>query len=302
MLLVYVDDARGEGGNVAHRSEVESDVTVVAVLLFAIVALLVPLGIPESHFVWRTIAAYLAIGSLLRFIEVARAPAAFRPGERVAIVLFLTDPRQVHRVQRRVLVRTWVEAVVLGTLGALGLYLAHSLADGAGPFGSAREIERSVVGVAGLLALSEGAQRLLDALAALFGAVLAPVHVAPSRSQSLAAGVLGPALEPRHRRLAAGAVLRAARSASGSRVAGIFAAFVASAIIHLYPTLIVLGAGPAAAIAGFFLAHGSLIAVEAPPPRAAVACRKRPGSRTCTCAFAVTAPLFTEAFLRSIGI
>ena len=86
---------------------------VVAVVLFAAAALFVPFGIPERHFVWRTVAAYLAIGSLLRFIEVARDPAAFRPAERLAIVLFLTDPRQVRRVPRRVLVRTWLEALVM---------------------------------------------------------------------------------------------------------------------------------------------------------------------------------------------
>jgi hypothetical protein len=118
-------------------------VAVVAVVLFATVALLVPFGIPESHFVWRTVASYVAMGSLLRFVEVACNPAAFRPAERVAIVVFLTDPREVRRVPRRVLVRTWLEALLLNALGAAALYFAHALADGAGPFGSVREIERA---------------------------------------------------------------------------------------------------------------------------------------------------------------
>jgi hypothetical protein len=272
--------------------------TVVGVILFATLALLVPFGIPESHFVWRTVAAYLAIGSLLRFIEVTRDPAAFRPSERIAIVLFLTDPRQVRRVPRRVLVRAWVEAFVFIALGALGFYLAHALADGTGPFGSVREIERSVVGGAGILALSEGAQRLFDGIAALFGAALAPVHVAPSRSQSLSE------FWGRRWNLVVGGWLRAHCYAPLARLGlprlGVLAAFVVSALIHVYPTFIAIGAGPAAAIAGFFLAHGALMVVEA---RLRVR-QWRPRGRIAYVygAFAVTAPLFTEAFLRSMGI
>jgi hypothetical protein len=273
-------------------------VAVVAVVLFAFVALLVPLGIPAHHFVWRTVAAYLAIGSLLRFIEVARDPAAFRPAERVAIVLLLSDPRQVRRVPRRVLVRTWLEALVLDAVGALGLYVAHALADGAGPFGSAREIARSAVGGAGLLAMSEGAQRVFDGMAALFGAALPPVHVAPSRSRSLSE------FWGRRWNLVIGGWLRAHCYAPLARLglprAGVVAAFVVSAFIHVYPTFIAIGAGPAAAIAGFFLAHGALMVLEA---RLRVR-RWSTGRRVAYVygAFAVTAPLFTEAFLRSMGL
>jgi hypothetical protein len=273
-------------------------VAVVAVALFATVALLVPFGIPERHFVWRTVAAYLAIGSLLRFIEVARDPAAFRPAERLAIVLFLTDPRQVRQVPRRVVVRTWLEAVALDALGALGLYLAHALADGAGPFGSVREIERSVVGGAGLIALSEGAQRLFDGIAGLFGRALAPLHIAPSRSQSLSE------FWGRRWNLVISGWLRAHCYAPLARLGlprlGVLAAFVASAVIHVYPTLIAIGAGPAAAIAGFFLVHGALMVMET---RLRVR-RWRPGGRVAYVygALVVTAPLFTEPFLRSMGL
>jgi hypothetical protein len=273
-------------------------VAVFAVVLVAIVALLVPFGIPESHFVWRTVAAYVAIGSLLRFVEVARNPGAFRPTERVAIVVFLTDPRQVRRVPRRVLVRRWLEALVLDALGALGLYLAHVLADGAGPFGSVREVERSLVAGAGLLALSEGAQRLFDGIAALFGVALPPVHVAPSRSQTLSE------FWGRRWNVVISGWLRAHCYAPLARLglprAGVLAAFLASALIHVYPTYIAIGAGPAAAIAGFFLAHGALMVIEA---RLRVR-RWRRGRRVAYVysALAVTAPLFTEAFLRSMGL
>jgi hypothetical protein len=273
-------------------------VAVVAVVLFAAAALFVPFGIPERHFVWRTVAAYLAIGSLLRFIEVARDPAAFRPAERLAIVLFLTDPRQVRRVPRRVLVRTWLEALVLDALGAVGLYLAHVLSDGAGPFGSVREIERSVVGGAALLVLSEGTQRLFDGIAALFGAALAPVHAAPNRSQSLSE------FWGRRWNLVIGGWLRAHCYAPLARLgfprAGVLAAFMTSAFIHVYPTFVAIGVGPAAAIAGFFLVHGALMIVEA---RLRMR-RWRLGGRLVYVygAFAVTAPLFTEAFMRSMGL
>jgi hypothetical protein len=273
-------------------------VTLLPIVLFAILALLAPWGIPESHFVWRTVAAYLAIGSLLRFIEVVRDPSAFRPVERVAIVLLLTDPRQVRRVARRVHVRKWLAALVLGAVGALGLYGAHALADGAGPFGSPREIARSLAGAAGLLVLSEGAQRFFDASGALFGVSLAPVHVAPSRSRTLAEF-----WGQRWNRVVGG-WLRAHCYAPLARLglprAGVVGAFAGSALIHVYPTFIAVGALPAAAIGGFFLAHGALMMAEA-------RLRVRgwpPGGRAAYVygTFAVTAPLFTEAFFRSIGI
>jgi hypothetical protein len=68
----------------------------------------------------------------------------------------------------------------------------------------------------------------------------------------------------------------------------------------VYPTYIAIGAGPAAAIAGFFLAHGALMVIEA---RLHVR-RWRPVRRAAYVysTFAVTAPLFTEAFLRSLGL
>lgn len=274
------------------------DVLVLALVPLAVAILAAPLGVPADHLAARTAIAYLAAGAVLRLVDVARAPATFRAADRVAMVLLLVDPRRTRRVAAGVRARLWIESLALGGVSVALLFAASRWHADEAPFASPRQYGRSVALVVALLAGAESTSRLLAAIAALFGRDVPALHVAPGRSRTLAE------FWGRRWNRLVGEWLREhcyqPLARAGLPRLGVLAAFAASALIHVYPTAIAIGAAPAVAIGSFFVAHGALMLLES-----LLRVRRWPaalGRAYVVGAFALTAPLFSEPFLRSLAL
>jgi hypothetical protein len=227
-----------------------------------------------------------------------RAPASFRPWQRVAILTLVFDPRTARPIPHRFDGGRWALGLLLSAAGIVLFVLASHLSDGRPAFGSLREWLRALTAAAGLYLVAEGSERIAAAGATLLGYSVPSLHRTPGRSRTL-----GEFWGQRWNRLV-GAWLRehcyAPLARAGFSRLGTLAAFGASALIHVYPTALSVGAGPAAAMGAFFVVQGTMVVVES-----RVGARRWPawlGHAYVITAFALTVPLFSEALLRSLRL
>jgi hypothetical protein len=260
------------------------------VVLSVVAVLAAPLAVPRDVVALRTLAAYMAVGIALRVIGLARDGAGGMAAR------FFTA--RVTRARPEVQTRRWLEGLALGGVSVALFIAARALGRDEAPYASLREGARAAIAVVALLAMAESSERTIRAGAALFGYALPPLHRAPARSRTVAE------LWGRRWNLWLGAWLRdhvySPLARAGAPRRGVLAAFAVSALVHVVPTAVAVGAGAAIAIGAFFIAQGAIVVLESrarvrtwPPSFARVAS---------IAAFAATAPLFGEPFLRSLGL
>ncbi|WP_394830220.1 membrane bound O-acyl transferase family-domain-containing protein [Pendulispora rubella] len=271
-----------------------------AVILLGAAMLAAPLCIPAEAVAARTLAGYSVAACLLRVIDIARAPETFGPAQRMVILLFpLVDPRRVSRMRERRFPRSLAFAgMLLGAASMALFFMAHRFFAAEVPFGSARQLARSMTAALAVLAAGESLDRLVRTAGAAAGFEIPPLYRAPALSRTLVE------FWGQRWNLPVSTWLRehihAPLARAGFRRMGTLLAFTVSGLVHVYPTFIGAGLGPAAAMGSFFLVHGALVAVESRLP-----VRRWPralGIAYVAAIFALTMPLFSEALLRSMGL
>lgn len=285
-------------------------------VVHSIFALALGLGAVVAPALWpsrawpglRTVLAFGTSAAFFRLVEILRHPEA-PTAARVASTLYpVVSPQRLARIPSAL----HADRVLVGALFcgfAVGLYVMAWSFSPAAPYSGVDSAMRALVGGAAVYFVVDGGMRLTGGLAALAGYELGPLHDAPILSRSLAEfwgrrwnrAVHG-WLDENAFRPAMRLVTRRAGDARARRramAAGVVAAFVASALLHLVPTWVALDARAAGSMGAFFVLQGALVVVEA---RTGVRRWPAPAGHAWTIVLLyATAPLFVEPLLRSMG-
>ncbi len=248
-----------------------------------------PLCLTREWPITRTVLAFGFAAGFLRVIQVVRRPTQTTIGGRVLSVLTLViDPRRLVRTERTVRLDLFIAGMV-----EIGLAVALFLA----PYSPTPGVLRTLVGGVSAYLIVEGVARLIEGVVALVGVNAGPLHDAPIRARTVA--------EFWSRRwnraiqvwLNEHAFRPTAIRFGGAM--GVMAAFGASALLHFIPIWIACNLRHATAMGSFFLLHGGIVIVES---KLGVARWPRALGHIWTLGvFAITAPLFVEPMLVSLG-
>lgn len=257
-----------------------------------------PAWLPREWPITRTVIAFAVAGGFLRLVEIVRAPETFVLRQRIAAVLFpFMDPRRIEKgprgVRTRMIARAALEVAI-----AVVLFIWVGRFPHAAPYSGLVSVERTLVGGASCYFFVEATGRGVHGLFLSLGIVLEKPHDAPILSRSL-----GEFWGKRWNR-AVGRWLHdnvfrptAVRAGLG---AGVLAAFTVSGLLHFVPLALVCNLGAATSMGSFFILHGVLVILELKLRLA----RLRPifGRIVTLGTFAVTAPMFVEPMLQTLGV
>ena len=260
----------------------------------------------------RTVFAFAAMAGFFRLIEIVRHRDT-SAGARVASVVYpiLSAPRLV-RTSRSLRVDAIVVGVVFVAF-AIALFFMAGTFPPARPYSGVDSMMRTLVGGASAYFIVDGTGRLSEAALAFAGWDSGPLHDAPILARTIAEfwnrrwnravhvwldeNAFRPTMRWVLRR--AGGVRRGPSAVRVAMTAGVLAAFGVSAVLHFVPICVAYDGAYAVAMGAFFLLHGVLVVIET---RLGVAKWPVAFAHAWTLGlFFVTAPLFVEPLLRSMG-
>ncbi len=265
-------------------------------LALSIAGVFAPRFLTREWPILRTVFAFAMVASLYRVIAIVRRPDSPLLGRVLAATLPVIDARRVARVPRAFLPEAFIVGAV-NVLLALALFRCAALVPPAAPYSGVPNALRTLVGGASAYFLVDGTARLLTAVSSGLGLDIGPLHDAPILARSV--GELWGRRWNRsvHRWLDDNAFRPVAKRFGLG--AGVMAAFVASAVLHLVPMWIAYNGRAAAQMGAFFFIHGVVVVLES---RLRVARWPRALGHLWTLGvFAATAPLFVEPLLESMG-
>jgi len=246
--------------------------------------------IPREWPVFRTVAAFGLMAGYFRLIAIALRPRSPMVGRVFAVTLPVVEPRRVTSVARAFRVDLFVigvfeVAVAVFLFVCAKTYPRHAIA------------LRSLVAGTSAYFVVDGTARLLEAITRAIGVDVGPLHDAP-----ILARTVGEFWSRRWNRSVHAWLNEFAFRPVAKRLGvamGVLAAFGASAVLHFVPICVAYDAKWAGVMATFFVIHGAVVIVEAKLgasrwPRAL-------GHVWTLGVFAVTAPLFVEPLLQSLG-
>jgi hypothetical protein len=255
-----------------------------------------PLFLTREWPILRTVTAFAVVASLYRVIAIVRRPDSPVLGRVLAAALPVVDARRVARVPRAFL----PDAFVVGAFNCLlayALFRCAALVPPAAPYSGMTSALRTLVGGASAYFLVDGTARLLTAVSSALGLDIGPLHDAPILARSVGEFWGRRWNRSVHRWLDDNAFRPVAKRFGLG--AGVMAAFVASAVLHLVPIWTAYSGRAAAQMGAFFCLHGAIVILES---RLRVARWPRALGHVWTLGlFAATAPLFVEPLLESMG-
>jgi hypothetical protein len=246
--------------------------------------------IPRDWPVFRTVAAIGLMAGYFRLIAIAMRPESPMVGRVITVVLPVIEPRRLKPIPRSF-------RVDLVVAGAFEVAVAIFLFECAKTYPRHAIALRTLVAGSSAYFLVDGTARLFESVTRAIGVDVGPLHDAPilactvgefwSRrwNRSIHAWLNEFAFRPVARRFGV--------------ATGVLAAFAASAMLHFVPIWVAYDLKWAAAMAAFFVIHGAIVVIEA---KLGVARWPRALGHVWTLGiFAVTAPLFVEPLLQSLG-
>ncbi len=275
------------GALVAPRDRPEPVRSVLALAL-GVLSVLAPSQVSPEWPIFRTVMAFGFAAGYLRVVQIVWRPRGWTTNARVLSILTLVlDGRRVVRIAPAF--RAWLFGFgVAECATAVALFLMVPK----GP-----PVFRTFVGGASAYCVVEGFARIVEGVLSACGVDAGPLHQAPIMSRTV-----GEFWSRRWNRaistwLSENAFRPAARR--GGIAAGVMAAFGVSALLHFVPIWVAFELRYAIMMGSFFLVHGVVVIVES---KLGVPRWPRALGHTWTLAvFAITAPLFVEPMLRSLG-
>jgi hypothetical protein len=243
----------------------------------------------------RTMLVLAAVVVTMRITEVARTEWSL--ARRVGHALSVMDPRRMHAVPRRLDLRglgVWMAWSAVGAAGIVLVFRAN-LAAGSIVHWSIRWLGALVAAYAATEATYGG---LLPALYRGLGRELPPLHRSPAAARSITefwGSRWNLTVTNWFRQHLFTPLARAGRPKAGMALA-----FAASAVMHAYIALVAAGLLMAGIMLAYFLVQGALALIERPlgvPRWSPVA-----GHAWTVALMTTTSPMFTEPFLRCVGI
>jgi len=243
----------------------------------------------------RTMLVLAAVVVTMRIIEIARTdwPLARRVGHALSVM----DPRRMHSVPRRLDLRGLAVWTAWSAVGAAGIVLVLRANPAAGSvvYWSTRWLGALVAAYAVTEATYVG---LFPAIYRGLGRELLPLHRTPGAARSVTefwGSRWNLTITNWFRQYLFTPLARAGRPKAGMAVA-----FAASAVMHAYIALVAAGLLMAAIMLAYFLVQGALALIERPlgvPRWSPLA-----GHAWTVALMTATSPMFTEPFLRCVGI
>ncbi|HEX8795938.1 MAG TPA: MBOAT family protein [Polyangiaceae bacterium] len=261
----------------------------------ALLAWVAPWVAPAAWPGLRTMFVLAAVVVTMRIIEVARMDWSL--ARRVVHALSLMDPRRMHSVPRRLDLRGLAVCTAWSAVGAAGIVLVIRASPAAGSVGywSMRWLGALVAAYAVTEATYVG---LLPAIYRGLGRELPRLHRSPGAARSVTefwGSRWNLTITHWFRQCIFTPLARA-----GWPRAGMALAFAASAVMHAYIALVAAGLVMAGIMLAYFLVQGALALIERPlgvPRWSPIA-----GHAWTIALMTATSPMFTEPFLRCVGI
>ena len=259
-------------------------------------ALATPYLVPVEHPAVRTAAAIFVFVGCMRLVDLASV--RWDAAGRIKHVLSAVDSRKTSRTRPALDVASLAKAAAWGVLAVASWWLVVDFAPTLDPHDSRRWFVRWASGLAFIYTLTEAAYALILSGHAAVGLGTPTLHRHPAASRSVqefwgyrwnrtVSDWLG---ETFFRPLA-----RRRRP-----WLGLLLAFTVSAVAHAYIALVAAGFAMAGLMLGFFLLQGAVIVVEM---LVGTARWRPPAAHAWTIFWMVgTSPLFTEPFLRMLGV
>ncbi len=253
--------------------------------------------IPTEYPIIRTVFAFVAMGSVMRLIQIVRQPRAYDTKRRIAATLMpAIDPKR----------SVWGPRVFRPgplAIGVLEIIVSGALFELAGrigpatPYSGLRSLERTLVGGASLYLTVDAVAHVVTSLCLLAGMHLETLHDRPILARSV-----GEFWGKRWNRPTSvwlqEHAFRPVTARAGARV-GLMATFALSGLVHVIPIWIASSLANAVTMGSFFIVQGGAVLVDS---RLRVS-RARPAlGRALTVLFFVgTGPLFVEPMLEALG-
>lgn len=243
----------------------------------------------------RTLLALAAVLVTMRIIEVARTdwPLARRVGHAVSVM----DPRRMRSIPRHLDLRGLAVWTAWSAVGAAGIVLVARANPAAGSvvYWSTRWLGALVAAYAVTEATYVG---LLPTLYRGLGRELPPLHRSPGAARSVTefwGSRWNLTITNWFRQYIFTPLARAGRPRAGMALA-----FAASAVMHAYIALVAAGLWMAAIMLAYFLVQGALALIER--PLGVLRWSPAAGHVWTIALMTATSPMFTEPFLRCVGL
>jgi hypothetical protein len=246
--------------------------------------------IPREWPVFRTVAAFGLMAGYFRLIAIALRPHSPMVGRVLGVTLPVVEPRRFLQAPRSFRADLFVA-------GAFECSVAVFL------FVCAKTFPRDAIAIRTLVAgtsayfVVDGTARLLEAIFRAIGYDLGALHDAPILARTVAE-FWGRRWNRSVHAWLNEFVFRPVTKRYGAAT-GVLAAFATSAVLHFVPICVAYDAKWGAVMASFFFIHGVVVVIEA---KLGVARWPRALGHVWTLSvFAITAPLFVEPLLQSLG-
>ena len=264
-----------------------------AAVALASLSVMAPVALTREWPIFRTVVAFGFAAGFLRVVQLAHDVSGTTVGSRVlAVTCLIIDPR-VGRVPRSFK----VDKLVAGAFEIAFAVALFLLPYPAHPVDWQHEALRVLVGACSAYFVVDGVARVAETIVSAFGLDAGPFHDDPIRARTV-----GEFWSRRWNRAVNAWLREFTFRPTAKRVgvaAGVLAAFGTSALLHGIPIAVAFDWKPAIPMTGFFLLHGVIVIVES---RLGVARWPRAMGHVWTLAvFAVTAPLFVDPLLGSLG-
>lgn len=295
LLLAFVVGLGNLAGALIAPRDRRGPRSILAVMLGAC-AVFAPLWIPANWPIFRTVAAFGLMAGFFRVISIALRPRSSTLGRVLAVTLPVVEPRRVDRIPSVMRIDLFI-AGIFEIACAVFLFVCVKHLPRAIPYAGMPSAMRTLVGGASAYFVVDGTARLLEALSRAIGLDLGPLHDAP-----ILARTVGEFWSRRWNRAVHAwmneFVFRPTTKRFGAAI-GVLATFGVSAILHFVPITMAYDVRWAIPMGAFFLLHGVIVVIEAKLgvsrwPRAL-------GHAWTLSMFALTAPLFVEPLLQSLG-
>ncbi len=261
-----------------------------AALVLGLPSLVAAHWIPKDWPVFRTVAAIGLTAGYYRLIAITLRPRSPMLGRAFSVALPIVEPRRVSSTPRTFR----IDLVIAGAFEtAAAVFL----------FQCAKTYPRDAIAMRALVAgvstyfIADGTTRLVEATTRAIGVDIGPLHDAP-----ILARTVGEFWSRRWNRSVsawlAEFAFRPAAKKFGVAI-GVLAAFGASAVLHFIPICVAYDPKWACAMAAFFVIHGVVVVIEA--KLGAARWPRAIGHVWTLGVFAITAPLFIEPLLQSLG-
>ena len=254
-----------------------------AMVLVAFATLATPWLLPSGLPLARAVAVHGTLFIVLRAIDLARDPTPRSILWRWLFLIVLADLRRLQPVERRLDAAALRAALGYFVLAAVGVVLVDRGA-------------RWLGGVVLIYAFADGAQACLRFAMSLFGKRVPVMHRVPIAATSVRA------FWSRHWNLTVSWWLREhvhePLRRRGWPTFGLVAAFLVSALVHLWLVFVPIGLGPGITMAAFFVVQGILAALEG--PLGVTGWPKWSRHAWTLAAVLIPSPLFVEPFVQVV--